>query len=125
MKRLVLVAAALFVMASAAFAQGHSHTDKKGPHGGPIQDVVGIEAELILVERTITIHVYDEAGKPVAVAGYSSSALVGTGQARQVVQLAPGSDNILSGTAANQIPRGATVTLQMKDSGGKSGQAKF
>lgn len=125
MKKFVLTAAIVLMLAPTAFAQGHSHTDKKGPHGGPIQDVVGIEAELILAERTITIHVYDEAGKPVAVAGYSGSALVGYGQARQVVQLAPGLDNILSGTAANPIPSGATVTLQMKDSGGKSGQAKF
>lgn len=125
MKKLVLAAAALLTLASAAFAQGHSHNDKKGPHGGPIQDVAGIEAELVLADRTVTVHVYDEAGKPVPAVGYSGSALVGTGQARQVVQLAPGADNVLSGTATGAIPRGTAVTLQMKAPGGKSGQAKF
>lgn len=125
MKKFVLIAAASLMVAPAAFAQGHSHADKKGPHGGPIQDVVGIEAELVVAERAVTVHVYDEAGKPVPAAGFSGSALVGTGQTRQVVQLAPGAENVLSGTAAGAIPRGATVTLQLKAPGGKSGQAKF
>lgn len=125
MKKLVLMAAAILMLAPAASAQGHSHGDKKGPHGGPLQDVIGIEAELVLAERTVTVHVYDEAGKPVPASGYSGSALVGVGQARKVVQLAPGADNVLSGTASGTIPRGATVTLQVKVPGGKSGQAKF
>ena len=42
MRKLVLTAAALLMLAPAAFAQGHGHGDKKGPHGGPIQDVGGI-----------------------------------------------------------------------------------
>ena len=117
--------AAFLMMGSVAFAQGHSHGDKKGPHGGAIQDIVGIEAELVTAERTLTVHVYDEAGKPVPAAGYSGSVLLGAGQARQVVQLTPGADNTLSGTAAAAIPRGAAVTLQLKAPGGKSGQAKL
>ena len=125
MKKLVLTAAAFLMLASGAFAQGHSHGDKKGPHGGPIQDVVGIEAELVLADRAVTVHVYDEAGKPVPSTGYSGSVLVGTGQARQVVQLAPGPDNTLSGAAAAAVPRGAQVTLQLRSPTGKSGQAKF
>lgn len=86
---------------------------------------MGIEAELVMADRALTVHVYDEAGTPVPSAGYSGSALVGTGQARQVVQLAPGSGNTLSGTAGAAIPRGAQVTLQLKSPAGKSGQAKF
>ena len=125
MRKFVLTAAALVLLAPAAFAQGHNHGDKKGPHGGPIQDVVGVEAELVIAERTLTIHVYDEAGKPVPAAGYSGSALVGTGQARQVIQLTSGAENVLSGTAGSAIPRGAQITLQIKAPGGKSGQAKF
>ena len=125
MKKLILAALMLLVLAPGAFAQGHSHGDKKGPHGGAIQDVVGIEAELVVADRTLTVYVYDEAGKPVPVAGYSGSVLVGAGQARQVVQLVAGADNMLSGTASAAIPRGVSVTLQMKAPSGKSGQAKF
>ena len=124
LKKLILTAAALLFLAPAAFAQ-HSHGDKKGPHGGAIQDAVGIEAELVIADRTVTVHVYEESGKPVPAAGYSAFALVGTGQARQVVQLTASADNMLTGTAAAAIPRGAPVTLQVKAPGGWSGQAKF
>ena len=125
MRKLVLVAATLLAFAPAAYAQGHSHGDKNGPHGGPIQDVIGIEAELVRAERTLTVHLYEEDGKPIPAAGYSGSALVGSGQARQVVQLAPGSGNTLTGTAGTAIARGTPVTLQLKAPGGRTGQAKF
>ncbi len=125
MRKLALTAAALLMVAPVAFTQGHGHGDKKGPNGGPIQDVVGIEAELVVAGRILTVYLHDEAGKSVPATGYSGSALVGTEQARQVIQLAPGNGNVLSGTAPTAIPPGARVTLQIKDPSGKSGQAKF
>ena len=127
MKKLALAATILMLaLPAAAGAQGHTqgHADR-GPHGGPMQDVVGVHAELLMAERTLTVHLYDEAGSPVPSAGYTVSALLGTGQARQVVQLAPSTDNILTGTAAAAPARGAPVTLQVKAAGGRSGQARF
>ena len=124
MSKLASTAAVLLALAPVAHAQGHNHGDK-GPHGGPMQDVVGVHAELLTAERTLTVHLYDEAGKPVPVAGYSGSALVGSGQARQVVQLAPANDNALAGTASAALARGASITVQLKAPGGRSGQAKF
>lgn len=125
MRIFIAVAALLLLLAPSAFAQGHSHGDKKGPHGGAIQDIVGIEAELVVADRTLTVHVYEESGKPVPSTGYSGSVLVGTGQARQVVQLTPGPENTLTGAAGAAIARGTQVTLQLKSPAGKSGQAKF
>ena len=126
MKKFALTAAVLLALAPAAHAQGHSHNHgDTGPHGGPMQDVVGVHAELLTAERTLTVHLYDEAGKPVPATGYSGSALVGSGQARQVVQLAPANDNTLSGTAQAALARGAPVTVQLKAPGGKTGQARF
>lgn len=124
MKKFILMAAMLVALAPAAFAQGHGHAEK-GPNGGPMQDVVGVHAELVVADRTLTIHVYDEAGKPVPTAGYTASVLVGTGQTRQVVQLAPGTGNTLAGTATAVVPKGAQMTLQIKTAAGKSGQVKF
>ena len=124
MKKFALTAAVLLALSPAARAQGHAHGDK-GPHGGPMQDVVGVHAELLAAERTLTVHLYDEAGKPVPATGYSASALVGSGQARQVVQLAPADDNTLTGTAPAVVARGTPVTVQIKAPGGKTGQAKF
>lgn len=90
-----------------------------------MQDVVGVEAELLTAERTLTVHLYDEAGKPVSSTGYTASALVGSGQSRQVVQLAPGAENTLSGTAASPVAHGTSITLQIKNPSGRSGQARF
>jgi hypothetical protein len=125
MRRISLRAVALwFALAPAAFAQGHGHAEN-GPNGGPLQDVAGIHAELLIADRTLTIYVYDEAGKPVPSAGFSGSALVGSGQTRQVIQLASGSANALTGTASAALPKGVPVTLQLKAPSGKTGQAKF
>lgn len=125
MRLLFATAALLPTLASVSYAQGHSHADKTGPHGGKMQDVAGIEAELISAERTLTIHLFSEDGKPVSAAGYSGSALVGSGQTRQVVQLVAGSDNRLTGNSGTAVARGAPITLQLKGPDGKAGQAKF
>lgn len=124
MKKFVMTVAMLLALAPAALAQGHGHAEK-GPNGGKMEDVAGVHAELVVADRTLTIHVYDEAGKPVPTTGFTGSVLVGTGQARQVVQLTPGAGNTLAGTTTTVVPKGAQMTLQMKTAGGKSGQAKF
>lgn len=125
MRRTLLAAIAAVSLSTSTMAQqGHSHGDQ-GPHGGKMQDVVGVHAELLISERTLTVHLYDEAGKPVPSSGYTVSALVGSGQSRQVVQLAPGAENTLSGTAASPVARGTSITLQIKNPGGRSGQARF
>ena len=124
MRKLLFAAFAVMSLSGSALAQGHAHGDQ-GPHGGRMQDVVGIHAELLFVERTLTVHLYDEAGKPVPSAGYTVSALVGSGQSRQVVQLAPGAENTLTGAAASPVTRGTPITLQIKNPGGRSGQARF
>lgn len=124
MKKLFLTATMLLTLAPAAFAQGHGHAEK-GPHGGKMEDVAGVHAELVVADRTLTVHVYDEAGKPVPTAGFTGSVLVGTGQARQVVQLAPAAANTMMGTATAVVPKGAQMTLQIKTAAGKSGQVKF
>jgi nitrogen fixation protein FixH len=123
-RTILLAALAAVSISTGALAQAHGHSDQ-GAHGGRMQDVVGVHTELLISERTLTVHLYDEAGKPVPSAGYTVSALVGAGQARQVVQLAPGSENTLTGTAPTAPARGAPVTLQVKNPAGRSGQARY
>jgi len=123
-RTILLAALAAASLSTGALAQSHGHSDQ-GAHGGRMQDVVGVHAELLVSDRTLTVHLYDEAGKPVPSAGYTVSALVGSGQARQVVQLAPGAENTLAGTAPTAPARGASVTLQVKNPAGRSGQARY
>jgi hypothetical protein len=99
---------------------------EKGPNGGLMLDVAGIDAELLTAGNTITINVYEPfKAKPVPTKGYVGAVLVTGGSARETVSLAQEGENSLKGEAKNPIPAGATITLTIKTAEGKSGQAKF
>ena len=74
--------------------------------------------------NTITINVFDEGNKPVATTGFSGAALVVRGSERETVTLAPSGDNALKGDA-KKAAGGAAITVTLKTTAGKSGQARF
>lgn len=120
---LALIAALVFAMPAAA---QHKHGgDHKGPNGGPVEDVAGVHAELVVSGATITLNILDEDNKPLKTAGYSGTALVANGSARETVALAPSGDSALKGDAKAAIAKGAAVTVTLKTAAGKSGQARF
>lgn len=123
MKKLMIIALA-FLWAGVAAAQ-HSHGNMKGPNGGPMQDVAGIHAELVVSGNSVTINVFDESNKPTSAKGFSGSVLIVSGGARETVQLAVSGDNALKAEAKAALPAGAVVTLVLKNAAGKSGQVKF
>lgn len=99
---------------------------EKGPNGGLMLDVAGIDAELLTSGNTVTINVFEAfKAKPVSTKGYSGAVLIVRGSARETVTVAPEGENSLKGEAKNPIPAGATVTLTIRTAEGKSGQAKF
>ena len=57
-----------------ALAQ-HKHGSMKGPNGGPMEDVAGVHAELVVSGNVVTINIFDESNKPSA-KGFTGSALV-------------------------------------------------
>lgn len=120
MKKILLLATALLV-AVPAMAQ---HAHEKGPNGGPMEDVAGLEVEMVASGKALTFNVFDEAKKPVPTTGFSGSAMLTVGSERETVPL------IASGTALkaetkNDIAKGASVIVTLKTAAGKSGQAKF
>lgn len=119
-----LAVAALILWSGQAAAQ-HSHGAMKGPNGGPMQDVAGVHAELVVSGTVLTINLYDEGNKPVPAKGFSGSLLVVSGGARETVQLAVSGDTALKGEAKGPVAAGALVTLVLKNAAGKSGQVKF
>lgn len=123
MKKLMIVAA-LLLWAGAAVAQ-HSHGNMKGPNGGPMQDVAGVHAELVLAGNVVTINILDESNKPASAKGFTGSVLIVSGSNRETVQLVSAGDSALKGEAKNPVAAGAVVTLVLKNAAGKSGQAKF
>jgi hypothetical protein len=120
--RLVLAILAALSMASPAFAEEY----EKGPNGGLMLDVAGIDAELMTSGNTVTINVFEAYNpKPVSTKGYTAAVLIVSGSSRETLPLAPQGDNSLKGDAKSPIAPGATITLTIKNAEGKSGQVKF
>lgn len=114
-----------FIWSAPSFAQ-HSHANEKGPNGGPMEDVAGIDAELVTSGNKVTINIFDpKNAKPVATKGYSGAVLIVNGTAKETVALAVSGENSLQGEAKTAIAPGAAVTLTIKTAEGKSGQAKY
>ena len=118
---------ALLLIATILFATPVSAEDyEKGPNGGLMLDVAGIDAELLTVGSTVTINVFEAfKAKPVSTKGYVGAVLIAGGSARETVTLTPQGENSLKGEAKNAIPAGATIILTIKTAEGKSGQVKF
>lgn len=118
---------ALMLIATMLFAEPVSTEEyEKGPNGGLMLDVAGIDAELLTARNTVTINVFaPNAPKPVSTKGYAAAVLIAGGSGRETVTLTPQGENSLKGDAKNPIATGATVTLTIKTAEGKSGQVKF
>ena len=120
--RFVLATLAALLMASPAFAEEY----EKGPNGGLMLDVAGIDAELLTSGNTVTVNVFEAfSPKPVSTKGYTAAVLIAGGAGRETVTLAPQGENSLKGDAKNPIAASATITLTIKTAEGKSGQVKF
>lgn len=120
MKKILLVASAL-LFADPALAQ---HVHHKGPNGGPMEDVVGVEVEMVAKGKTITLNVFDEGKKPVSTTGFSGAALLISGSDRETITLVA-EGHALKAEAKKEITPGSTVSVTLKNAEGKSGQAKF
>lgn len=120
MKRtLLLVLTVAFT--GTAFAQ---HVQLKGPNGGPIEDVAGVNLEMIASGRNISFYVFDNTGKPVSSNGITATALVISGSEREILTLSE-SENALKGEAKKNIAPGSGVRVDLKTAVGKSGHAIF
>lgn len=119
-----LTIVALFLWSGMAAAQ-HSHGSMKGPSGGPMQDIAGVHAELVVAGNVVTINTFDESSKPTSAKGFTGSVLIVAGTSRETIQLSVAGDNSLKAEAKSPIPAGAAVTLVLKNAAGKSGQVKF
>ena len=121
MKYVLAILVAL-AAASLAFAEEY----EKGPNGGLMLDVAGIDAELQTSGNTITINVFEAfKPKPVSTKGYTAAVLIVSGTNRETLTLTQSGENGLKGEAKKPIPPDATITLTIKTAEGKSGQVKF
>lgn len=120
--RFVLAILAALSMASQVSAEEY----EKGPNGGLMLDVAGIDAELMTSGNTVTFNIFvPNTPKQVSTKGFTAAALIVSGNSRETLPLAPQGENSLKGDAKNPIAAGATITLTIKTAEGKSGQVKF
>jgi hypothetical protein len=120
--KFILLFAASLVFASPVLAEDY----EKGPNGGLMLDVAGIDAELLTSGTAVTINVFNASSPtPLSTKGYTAAVLITTGAGRELVSLAPAGENSLNGEARSPIGPGTTVTLTIKTSEGKSGQVKY
>ncbi|HWZ38577.1 MAG TPA: hypothetical protein VNY08_09780 [Bradyrhizobium sp.] len=120
--RYVLAILVALAAASPAFAEEY----EKGPNGGLMLDVAGIDVELQTSGNTVTINVFEAfKPKPVSTKGYTAAVLIVSGANRETLTLTQSGENSLKGEAKKPIPPDATITLTIKTAEGKSGQVKF
>lgn len=119
----ILALVATLVFCASAVAQ-HAH-GSKGPNGGQMEDVAGVDAELLISGNTVTLNIFDEGSKPVPIKGFTASALIVLGSDRETLTLTPSGENALKGEAKKTIGKGATISVTLKTAAGKSGQARF
>jgi hypothetical protein len=99
---------------------------EKGPNGGLMLDVAGIDAELLTSGNTVTINVFEATSpKPVSTKGYTAAVLIVSGANREPLTLTQSGENSLKGEAKKPIPPDAAITLTIKTEAGKSGQVRF
>src|SRR5260370_25916034 len=106
--RFVLAILTALSMASPAFAEEY----EKGPNGGLMPDVAGIDAELLTSGNTVTINVFEAfSPKPVSTKGYTAAVLIVSGANREPMTLTQSGKNSLKGEAKKPSPPEATITL--------------
>jgi hypothetical protein len=125
MMKFVFALIAALVLAVPATAQHKHGSDHKGPNGGPVEDIAGVHAELVVSGATITFHILDEDNKALPSKGYSGSALVVSGSDRETVTLTPSGESAMSGQAKRPVAKGTAISVTLKTAAGKSGQARF
>ncbi|OYQ36928.1 hypothetical protein CHU95_02775 [Niveispirillum lacus] len=109
-----------------AAEKGHDHshgTAEKGKHGGIVQDVAGVEAELVITTGTIAVYLSDHSAVPVSPEGAMASVLLTQGTSRVgTIALKPVGDRL---EGKGEVPAGADIVLSLRTKDGKTGQAKY
>lgn len=104
------------------FAAGFTLAADK--HGGHEVEVGKYHVELVVKERDITVHVRDQADKPIDSKTVKATANVLSGKDKATVELAP-AGQALKGQAPFAIAKDAKVIVSFAVGAGKKEQARF
>lgn len=93
-------------------------------HGGHEVQVGKYHVELVVQERDITVHVRDDADKPLDARSIKATANVLSGKDKATVELTPAGE-ALKGQAPFAVAKDAKVIVTFAVAGGKKEQARF
>ena len=93
-------------------------------HGGHEVEVGKFHVELVVKEREITLHVRDQADKPIDSKTVKATANVLSGKDKATVELTPAGE-ALKGQVPFAIAKDAKVIVSFAVGGGKKEQARF
>lgn len=124
MKIIALVTCGALAVAPALWAKDEDHhPDPK--HNGVMAEAGKYRLELVVKDKTLTLHVYDHDGKPANAAKAKAQANVFSGKDKGAVELAPASANTMKGGATFAIRPDAKIVLSFTSPEGKADQARF
>ena len=121
MKKILIIVSVLLTAGPAISQQ----SSQKGPNGGPMEDIVGVDVEMVAKGKTILFNIFDEkSGKAMSAEGFSGSALLVSGSDREAIKLVP-DGNALKAEVKKEVAPGSAISITLKNPEGRSGQVKF
>jgi len=118
---IALVTAALTILPAGSFA----HAPKVGENGGAQTDAGNFHVELVAKETNIEVFLRDHSNNAVATAGFKGAAILVIEGKPLRIELSPGGDNRLTGTAPVALPQAPKGAVLITTSTGSTAQGKF
>lgn len=129
----VIVAAALFSLASVGWGHDDATLDKTAsPHGGQLRMAGIYHYELVVAPASadarkapVTVYVTDHAGTKFKTAGATGSVTILSGATKATIALAPGDDNVMQGEGVYKSAPDMKAIVSIALAGKPAEQARF
>lgn len=122
MKSAVLIVA-LVLWSGAATAQRNDIVT--GPHGGKLQEVAGVEVELLVGSQDVTLCVYSNSATLLDARKYEATVTIVSGASRERIALRPTSSGRLHGAGGAPLRPYSSLTLDLTTPAGLTGRVEF
>jgi hypothetical protein len=124
MKKTVLLASLLVVLAGSALAAGNHHHDHKPLHGGVVAEASDLDFELVAKADQLALYVRDH-GKPAALAGAAARLTLLNGTEKSEASLSPVGTERLEAKGAFKVGAGTKVVALVQLAGKKPVNVRF
>ncbi|WP_422035570.1 hypothetical protein [Reyranella sp.] len=122
MKTLLLIAAMMFWGGTS----GAQRSDVVGgPHGGKLQEVAGVQVELLVGEMEVTVYVYSTDNTPLDVRDFNITVSIVSGRNHELLQLRAEEPFKLTGNGKAFLRPYSAVKLYLTTPTGMTGSVEY